>query len=298
MTTIGFVGLGAMGGRIAGRLMAAGNVVYATNRTRSKADRLVEGGVIWRDSPREVSEQADVVFSMVTDTAALHAITDGPKGILAGLRPGSVYIDMSTVSPAASRELAERVRELGTVMLDAPVSGSVPAAEAGDLAIMVGGDSAAFARVEPLLHELGRTVTHVGANGQALIMKLAVNISLAVQMIAFSEGVLLAERGGIDPRLAVDVLSSSAIGSPMLRARGPLLFDRPKEAWFDMTLMEKDVNLTLEQGRDLHAPLPSTAIASELLRRARVLGYGNQDIVAVFDVLAQVDSPDAVATAR
>jgi 3-hydroxyisobutyrate dehydrogenase-like beta-hydroxyacid dehydrogenase len=288
MTTIGFVGLGAMGGRITGRLLARGNVVYGTNRSRGKADALVERGLIWRDSPREVAEQASVVFSMVTDTAALEAITAGPRGILAGLRPGSVYVDMSTVSPAASRALADRVQDLGAMMLDAPVSGSVPAAEAGSLAIMVGGEPAAFARVEPLLRELGQTVTHVGANGQALIMKLAVNISLAVQMIAFSEGVLLAERGGVDRQLAIDVLSSSAVGSPMLRARGPLLLDRQDEAWFDVKLMQKDVDLALEQGRRLHVPLPSTATAGELLNTARGLGYGDRDIVAVYDVLAEL----------
>jgi 3-hydroxyisobutyrate dehydrogenase-like beta-hydroxyacid dehydrogenase len=295
MTAIGFVGLGAMGGRIAGRLLASGHVVYGTNRTRSKADTLVERGLIWRDSPREVAEQAEVVFTSVTDTAALEAVTLGPSGILAGLRPGSIYVDMSTVSPAASRELADRVEALDAVMLDAPVSGSLPAAEAGSLAIMVGGDSAAFARVEPLLRELGPTITHVGENGQAMTMKLAVNISLAVQVIAFSEGVLLAERAGVDPAVAIGVLSSSAVGSPMLRMRGPLLLDRPDEAWFDVNLMQKDVDLALEQGRSLHVALPSTAVASNLMSSAQAVGYGDQDIVAVFDLLAQHTGAGSVA---
>jgi 3-hydroxyisobutyrate dehydrogenase-like beta-hydroxyacid dehydrogenase len=295
MTAVGFVGLGAMGGRMADRLVAAGNTVYGTNRTKGKADALVEHGLIWRDSPREVAEQADVVFSMVTDTAALEAIARGPRGILGGLRPGSVYVDMSTVSPAASRELADRVHELGAAMLDAPVSGSVPAAEAGGLALMVGGDPAVFARVEPLLRELGRTVTHVGANGKALMMKLAINISLAVQMIAFSEGILLAARAGVDPAVAIEVLCSSAVGSPMLRMRGPSLLHRPDEAWFDVELMHKDVGLALEEGRSLGVPLPSAAMAGELLTEARSLGFGDQDIVAVFDVLAQLAGPDRVA---
>jgi 3-hydroxyisobutyrate dehydrogenase-like beta-hydroxyacid dehydrogenase len=294
MTAIGFVGLGAMGSQVARRLLASDNMVYGTNRTKSKANPLVERGLIWRDSPRQVAEQAEVVFSMVSDTAALDAITDGPDGILAGLRPGSVYVDMSTVSPEASRKLADRVRELDAVMLEAPVSGSVPAAAEGSLVVMVGGDATAFARVEPLLRQLGQTVTHVGANGEALMMKLAVNISLAVQMIAFSEGVLLAERGGVDPELAVEVLSSSAVGSPMLRMRGPLLLDRPDEAWFDVKLMQKDVGLALEQGRNLEVPLPSAAIANELLTAARALGYGDQDMVAVFDVLAQLAGRDRV----
>jgi 3-hydroxyisobutyrate dehydrogenase-like beta-hydroxyacid dehydrogenase len=296
MTAIGFVGLGAMGSRIAGRLLASGNVVYGTNRTRSKAEPLVEQGLIWRDSPRQVAEQADVVFSMVTDTAALESVTGGPDGILAGLRPGSLYVDMSTVSPAASAELADHVHERDAVLLDAPVSGSVPAAAEGSLAIMVGGDADAFARVEPLLHQLGQTVTHVGGNGKALMMKLAVNISLAVQMIAFSEGVLLAERGGVDARLAVEVLTGSSVGSPMLRTRGPLLFDRPDEAWFDVKLMQKDVALALDEGRSLQVPLPSAAIADELLTAARALGYGDQDMIVVFDVLARLAGRDPVAT--
>jgi 3-hydroxyisobutyrate dehydrogenase-like beta-hydroxyacid dehydrogenase len=289
MSAIGFVGLGAMGGRMARRLLDSGNVVYGTNRTRREVvDSLIEHRMIWRDSPRAVAEEADVIFSMVTDTAALEAITGGPDGILAGLRPSSVYVDMSTVSPAASRGLADLVGERDAAMLDAPVSGSVPAAEAGSLAIMVGGDPAAFARVEPLLRQLGQTVTHVGGNGQALMMKLAINISLAVQMIAFSEGVLLAERSGINRELAIDVLTSSAVGSPMLRARGPLLLDRPPEAWFDVELMQKDVGLALEQGRNLEVPLPTAALANELLSAARALGYGHRDMVAVFDVLAQL----------
>ena len=295
MTAIGFVGLGEMGGRIAGRLLASGNTVFGTNRTRSRADLLVERGLVWRDSPRAVAAEAEVVFSMVSDTRALEAITGGPDGILAGLRPGSVYVDMSTVSPAVSRELAAVVDGLGAVMLDAPVSGSAPAAEAGTLAIMVGGDPAALARVEPLLHQLGATVTHIGENGQALVMKLAVNISLAAQMIAFGEGVLLAVSAGVDPELAVDVLTSSAIGSPMLRARGPILFHRPDEAWFHIDLMQKDVGLALEQGRGLEVPLPSAALANELLTAARANGFGQRDVVAVFDVLAKLAGREGVA---
>jgi 3-hydroxyisobutyrate dehydrogenase-like beta-hydroxyacid dehydrogenase len=296
MTAIGFVGLGAMGGAIAGRLLASDNVVYGTNRTRSKADSLVDRGLIWCDSPRAVAEQADVVFSMVTDSAALEAVTEGPDGILAGLRPGSVYVDMSTVSPDASRKLAARTEELDAVMLDAPVSGSVPAAEEGALAIMVGGDPATSAWLEPLLLQFAHTVTHVGSNGTALMMKLAVNVSLAAQMVAFSEGVLLAETAGIDPEVAVGVLSSSAVGSPMLRLRGPLLFDRPDEAWFDVEMMQKDVGLALEQSRVWQVPLPSAALANELLTAARALGYGKQDMVAVFDVLAQLAGRGAPVT--
>src|SRR6266581_3020638 len=137
MSTIGFVGLGAMGGRIAARLRASGHQVYGTNRSPSKGVPLVERGLVWRDTPREVADAAEVIFSMITDDAALEAVASGPDGILAGLAPGKVYVDMSTVSPHVSRELAERVRALGVEMLDAPVSGSLPAAEDGSLTIMV-----------------------------------------------------------------------------------------------------------------------------------------------------------------
>src|SRR5919198_5144007 len=154
MTAVGFVGLGAMGGPIASRLLAAGHELHGTNRTRSKAQPLIERGLTWHGTPREAAAAADVVFSMVSDDAALTTIATGPDGILAGLGPGKVYVDMSTVSPTASAELAARVRELGARMLDAPVSGSVPQAEAGTLTIMVGGEEAALRRVEPLLDEL------------------------------------------------------------------------------------------------------------------------------------------------
>jgi 3-hydroxyisobutyrate dehydrogenase-like beta-hydroxyacid dehydrogenase len=296
MTTIGFVGLGAMGGRIAGRLLGD-HQVYGTNRTAAKAGALIGRGLAWRDTPREVAAAADVIFSMVTDDAALNAVTSGPDGILAGLAPGQVYIDMSTISPQASRALAARVRALGASMLDAPVSGSVPAAANGTLTIMVGGPEDTFRAVEPLLRRIGSPVTHVGGNGQALLLKLAVNISLAAQMLAFSEGVLLAGRGGIDPGLAVRAMAGSAIGSPMLQARAPLILDLPERAWFDMHLMHKDIRLALETGRELSVPLPSAAVSDGLLRRAEELGYARRDIAAFFEVLAQAD-PEPAGPAR
>src|SRR6478672_3777830 len=230
MSTIGFIGLGAMGSRITGRLLDAGNTVYGTDLTKSHAQPLIDRGLVWRERPREVAAAADVVFSMVTDDAAVRAITSGPDGILAGLAPGKVYVDMSTISPQASREVADQVRSVGAQMLDAPVSGSIPQAETGTLAIMVGGEETAFRVAQPLLATLGQTVTHVGTNGQGLLLKLAINISLAVQTLAFSEGLVLAERGGIDPRLAAEVMSTSSIGSPMLKARVPLLLDLPEHA--------------------------------------------------------------------
>jgi 3-hydroxyisobutyrate dehydrogenase-like beta-hydroxyacid dehydrogenase len=247
---------------------------------------LLDRGLDWRDTPREVAAAADVIFSMVTDDAALEAITSGADGLLSGLADGKVYIDMSTVSPRASRELAEQVRALGAQMLDAPVSGSIPQAEGGTLTIMVGGSEAAFKAVEPVLRELGQSVTRVGTNGQGLLLKLAVNISLAVQTLAFSEGLLLAERGGIDPHLAADVMSSSSIGSPMLKARVPLLLALPEQAWFDVALMEKDLHLARDAADELAVPLPSAAVADDILTRASELGYAHRDLAALHEVLA------------
>lgn len=291
-----------MGAPIAGRLLdlQLGNQVYGTNRTRSKAAKLVARGLRWRDTPREAAAVADVVISMVTDDAALAAVTEGRDGILAGLRPGATYVDMSTVSPKASRCLAVRVRAAGAVMLDAPVSGSVPAAESGTLSIMVGGPREAFDKVEPLLRHLGGNVTHVGGNGQGLTLKLAINISLAAQMLAFSEGLLLAERGGIDPKLAAETMVASAVGSPMLRARVPLVLDLPRQAWFDMRLMHKDIRLALAAARESGLPAPAAASADTVLARAEELGYGHRDIAGLFAVLARNAAdvtPDALPQA-
>ena len=295
-TIIGFVGLGRMGGNMAARLLEAGYPVYGEEQNRAHAEDLVQGGLRWRDTPREVAENADVVFTSLPDDGVLEDVASGADGLLAGLADGKIWVDMSTVSPRASRELALRAQERGAAMLDAPVSGSVPQVRAGTLTIMVGGDEEAYAQVEPILRELG-TPTHVGENGLGLALKLAINISLAVQMLAFSEGLLLAERAGIDRELAVGVMTESPIGSPMLRARAALVLDLPEDTWFDVGLMQKDLVLALEAARDLHVPLPSTAAADELLTVARALGYERRDLAAIFEVLAQLAGGAAVSRA-
>jgi 3-hydroxyisobutyrate dehydrogenase-like beta-hydroxyacid dehydrogenase len=289
MTTLGFVGLGHMGGNMAARFLAAGYTVFGESRDRGDADELVHEGLHWRSTPREIAESADVLITSVPNDDVLESIASGPDGILAGITEPKVWIDMSTVSPRVSRELAERVGALGAAMLDAPVSGSVPQVQTGTLTIMVGGDKDAYARVEPILRELG-TPTHIGENGQGLVLKLAINISLAVQMLAFAEGLVLAERAGIDRKRAVDVMTQSPIGSPMLKARAKLVLDLPDEAWFDMSLMQKDVVLALETARELRVPLPSAATADQLLTLARALGYERRDIAALFEVLERLTS--------
>jgi len=225
---------------------------------------------------------------MVTNSAALEAVANGPDGLLAGLGAGKLLIDMSTVSPAVSRALAAKVRSQGSEMVDAPVSGSVITLQQGKLSVMVGGEKSAFDRAKPLLDDVGPRVTHVGENGLALSMKIAINLSLAVQMLAFSEGVLLAEKSGISRETAVDVMTHSVIGSPMVQYRGPMVLNMPDEAWFDVNMMQKDMLLALEMGRQLDVPLPTTAVTNEMLTAARGMGLARKDFAVIFEVLARM----------
>ena len=288
MANLGYIGLGVMGSRMVNRLLDKGHTVTGYNRTRSKAQLLIDRGMRWADSPREVVEAAGITFSMLTDSAALEEVVAGPGGVLAGIAPGKIFIDMSTVSPAISRELADRVRAKGGEMVDAPVSGSVITLEQGKLSVMVGGRPDTFEVVKPLLLDLGPKVTHVGANGLALVMKIATNLSLAVQMLAFSEGVLLAEKSGIARETAVDVLTHSVIGSPMVQYRGPFVLKMPGEAWFNVNMMQKDMLLALELGRQVNVPLPTTSATNQLLTAARGLGLADRDFAIVFEVLARL----------
>jgi 3-hydroxyisobutyrate dehydrogenase-like beta-hydroxyacid dehydrogenase len=270
------------------RLLEAGHTVTGYNRTRSRAQELLNRGMQWGETPAAVAQAVEVIFSMVANTAALQAVTGGVDGVLAGLRPQAIFVDMSTVSPAVSRTLAAQVDARGAYMLDAPVSGSVITLEEGRLSLMVGGDRTAYERVLPILQDIGPKVTHVGANGLAASMKIATNLSLAVQMLAFSEGVLLAEKSGIARETAVEVLVNSVIASPMVKYRGPFVLGLPEEAWFDVNMMQKDLLLALEMGRELDVPLPTTAVTNEMLTAARGMGLADKDFAVVFEVLARM----------
>lgn len=288
MTKLGFVGLGVMGSRVVKRLLDAGHTVTGYNRTRSKAQWLLDAGMLWADSPRAVAESADITFSMVTNTSALLSVMEGPDGLLAGTGGGKIHLDMSTVSPAFSQELAKQFTAKGASMLDTPVSGSVITLEEGKITLMVGGDPSVFEKVKPILLNIGPKATYVGGNGLAVSMKIATNLSLAVQMLAFSEGVLLAEKSGIKREVAVEVLVNSVIASPMVKYRGPFVLQMPDEAWFDCNMMQKDMNLALEMGRQLNVPLPTTAATNEFLTAARGMGFEEQDFAVIFDVLANL----------
>jgi 3-hydroxyisobutyrate dehydrogenase-like beta-hydroxyacid dehydrogenase len=296
MAKVGFIGLGVMGSQMVNRLLGKEHAVTGYNRTRAKAQWLVEKGMTWADSPRAVANASDYIFAMVTNAAALQAIAEGPDGLLAGLSAGKTFIDMSTVSPTVSRELATKVRALGAEMVDSPVSGSVITLQEGKLSVMVGGRKETFEKIKPLLLDIGPKVTHVGDNGLALSMKIAINLSLAVQMLAFSEGLLLAEKSGIARDTAVDVLVNSAIASPMIKYRGPFVLQQPEEAWFDVNMMQKDMVLAMELGRQLNVPLPTTAVSNEFLTAARGMGWTKYDFACMFDVLAAMSGVSTPVT--
>jgi 3-hydroxyisobutyrate dehydrogenase-like beta-hydroxyacid dehydrogenase len=289
MATVGFVGLGAMGGTVTKRLLDAGHTVHGYNRTREKASWLVEQGLILEDTPRAVTEQVDVVMTMVTNTKALDAVSRGEDGILGALKPGQIWVDSTTGSPANARKLAEEVEALGAFLLDAPISGAPITLEQGKASLMVGGAEEAFDRVKPILEDVGPIVTRIGDNGQALLLKIAINLSLHVQMTAFAEGLLIAEKGGIDKEVAVEAMLNSVIASPMVKYRGPFVLGHPEgDAWFDCNMMQKDMLLALDAGREYGVAMPTTAVSNELLTAARGMGLDHYDFAIVYDVLASL----------
>lgn len=285
MTNLGFIGLGTMGRRLVKRLLAAGYPVAGYTRTRSKAEELITAGMQWCDSPREVAQNADIIFSMVADGTALRAVTEGPDGLLAGLSVGKIYVDMSTVNPALIRELAQQVSVIGTRMLESPVSGSVSAAEAGTLIMLVGGAAEVLERVRPIFDGISQKIIHVGANGQGITIKIAINLSLPIQLIGLFEGVLLAERSGLSREAALDALLNSVITSPAMKYRAPLILNMPDEAWFNVEMMQKDLQLAMNIGRELGVPLVGVNLAQDYLAKAVEMGYGHQDFAALFHAM-------------
>jgi 3-hydroxyisobutyrate dehydrogenase-like beta-hydroxyacid dehydrogenase len=288
MANIGYVGLGVMGSQMTKILLEKGHTVTGYNRTRSKVEWLIDKGMKWADSPRAVAQTADITLSMVTNSDAVSQIANGPNGIIEGLSSGKIWIDMSTASPALSRTLAGKVREKGADMVDAPVSGSVITVQQNKLSVMVGGRPETFERVKPLLLDLGPKVTHVGENGLALVMKIATNLNLPVQIMAFTEAVLLAEKSGIKRETAIEVLLGSVVASPMLQYRGPFVLNPPDEAWFNVNMMQKDMQLALELGRQVNVPLPTGSVANEYLTAARAMGLAEKDFAIMFKVLERL----------
>ena len=283
---VGFIGLGDMGQGIVPRLLAAGHQVTGWNRTADKARPLLELGMGWADTPRQVAEEAEVVLSIVTDAAAVEAVAVGDDGIVSGLPPDGIYADMSTIDPDATRRIAATYAEAGLTMLDAPLSGSPISLEQDKASVMVGGDRAAFERVRPVLEAIGPTVTYIGTSGMAMQMKVAINLCLIVEMVAFSEAVALAEKGGVDRAVAVDAMLKSVVASPVMGYRGPFILEgnMPDKPLANVTLQQKDMLLALDLGRRQGSPVPLAAAANEMLNAAHGLGLSHRDFVTVFDV--------------
>jgi 3-hydroxyisobutyrate dehydrogenase-like beta-hydroxyacid dehydrogenase len=283
---LGFVGLGAMGALIVRRLMDAGHTVTGWNRAREKAAPLIAAGMRWADTPRVVAATSEIVFSIVTDAEAVRAVALGEHGVIAGLRKGGVYIDMSTIAPDASRAVAAEFAKAGSIMLDAPISGSPVTVTQGNASVMVGGDAAAFERVKPVLLAIGPKVSRIGANGLACQMKIAVNLLLMVEVIAFGEAVALAEKGGVQRDIAVDAILKSVAASPVLGYRGPFILEgkMPAVPLADVTLQQKDMLLALDLGRKLGSPVPLAAAANEMMNACRGLGIDHRDFVTAHEV--------------
>ena len=283
---IGFVGLGAMGQLIVPRLMNAGHRVTGWNRSRDKAASLLDAGMLWAETPRAVAEQSELVFSIVTDAKAVKAVALGKDGIVVGLKPGGIYVDMSTIEPDESRAIAKEFARAGSTMLDGPLSGSPVTVVQGNASIMIGGDEAAYGRIKPVLLAIGPKVTRIGGNGLACQMKIAVNLLLMVEVICFGEAVALAEKGGVDRGVALDAMLKSVAASPVLGYRGPFILDgkMPEVPLADVTLQQKDMLLALNLGRTLGSPVPLAAAANEMMNACRGLGIDGNDFVVAHRV--------------
>ncbi|HTQ82793.1 MAG TPA: NAD(P)-dependent oxidoreductase [Pseudolabrys sp.] len=283
---LGFVGLGAMGQLIVPRLMNAGHKVTGWNRSRDKAEPLIKAGMAFAESPRAVAEKSEMVFSIVTDSTAVKSVALGKDGIVAGLKKGGIYIDMSTIEPDASRAVAAEFAKAGSIMLDGPISGSPVTVAQGNASIMIGGDEQAFERAKPVLLAIGPKVTRIGGNGLACQMKIAVNLLLMVEVIAFGEAVALAEKGGVARDVALDAILKSVAASPVLGYRGPFILDgkMPEVPLADVTLQQKDMLLALNLGRSLGSPVPLAAAANEMMNACRGLGIDGNDFVVAHRV--------------
>jgi 3-hydroxyisobutyrate dehydrogenase len=286
---IGFIGLGIMGSGMAMNVLRAGFPLTVWNRTRQKTASLAAAGAAVANTPAELAAASDIVVICISDTADVEAVILGPQGVLEGARPGSLVIDMSTISPAATRQIARALAERDVAMLDAPVSGGSEGAARGTLSIMVGGEATAVQRAAPLLQAMGQRITHVGPHGAGQTVKLVNQVMVVGNCLAMAEGLLLAQAGGVELDKALEAVSGGAAGSWMLSNRGPQILARDWRPGFTIALQQKDLRLVLEAADQQGAPLPGTALIFQLYRtlEARGLsGDGNHALVKALEALA------------
>jgi 3-hydroxyisobutyrate dehydrogenase len=286
--SIGFIGLGIMGRSMAINLVSAGERVVVWNRTASRTEELISSGADAASSPAEVARTCDVVLICVSDTPDVEAVVFGADGVAEGLRPGSLVVDHSTISPAATTEFADRVNALDAHWLDAPISGGSEGAANGTLSIMVGGDPEQLARVMPQLEIMGTTITHVGPQGAGQLVKAVNQILVVVNQLAVSEALLLAEAGGLDLAAALKAVEGGAAGSWMLSNRGPQMIERDWRPGFTIDLQQKDLRLVLEAADDLGVPVPGTALVFQLYRALQNRGLGSEGNHALVKALEEM----------
>ena len=283
---MGFIGLGIMGGPMAKNLMEAGHELVLYNRTREKAEELAkEGSADVAGSPEEVAEQSDVVITMLPDSPQVREVLVGEDGVLEGLKEGALVVDMSTISPVVTEELAEKVKETGASMLDAPVSGGDVGAIEGTLSIMVGGSEDDFERAKPLFDVMGKIVTHVGPVGAGQVVKAANQIVVALTIEAVSEALVLGSRGGVSPEKILDVLGGGLAGNKVMEVKREKFLSHKFDPGFRSELHHKDLGIALAAGREYGVALPVTAIVDQMLLSMRQKGWGGEDHSALLRII-------------
>ncbi|HLH19646.1 MAG TPA: NAD(P)-dependent oxidoreductase [Bryobacteraceae bacterium] len=289
MANLGFLGLGLMGYPMARNLLRAGHRVALWSHTEAKAQKLAaEAGGMPCKTPRQVAENADVIFLCVGDTAMSREVILGENGLIHSARPGAVIVDASTVSPSESRAIGVALAAKDVDFLDAPCTGSTPGAEGGTLTFMIGGDRDVFDETKPFFEPMGKRLYYCGGPGLGLQAKLTQNLILSNIMMAFNEGMVLAAKGGVDPKLMLDILDNSAAKSGLISYKAPFVFRRDWEPNFSTKWMEKDVSLMLESGKQLGVPLFLTGVTSQLFQTAIAKGLGEEDFCSSIKVLEEI----------
>ena len=285
---VGFIGLGIMGRPMAGHILKGGHPLTVFNRTRSKTEELQAQGAAVAGSPAEVAARSTIVITMVTDTPDVEAVVAGPGGVLEGIRPGSIVVDMSTISPKAERTLDEKLRARGAALVDAPVSGGDVGARNATLAIMAGGEKQAFERVLPVLRLLGKTITHCGPTGSGQIAKLANQILVSVTLLAVSEALVFARKNDLDPSTLIEAVSGGAAQSWQLTNLGPRIIKRDFAPGFMIDLVQKDLRLVLEACSRADVSLPATGLVHQLFGSAQAHGSGREGTQGLAKVLERL----------